>query len=92
MKLTMGYLRPRGWLATAAMQCALGWAHGQTVLELDSLEEPPTERLLAQVRSEPLSAKASIASPQWAKAMRRNAWPNWAYGPSPAREAAMPAF
>ena len=62
MKLTMGYLRPRGWLATAAMQCALGWAHGQTVLELDSLEEPPTERLLAQVRSEPLSAKASIAS------------------------------
>lgn len=61
MKLAIGYPPPRGWLAIAAMQCALGCAHGQTLPELNIQEEPPTERLLAQVRSEPLAAKASPA-------------------------------
>ena len=61
MKLAIGYPLPRGWLAIAAMQCALSCAHGQTVPELDIQEEPPTERLLAQVRSEPLATRASSA-------------------------------
>jgi hypothetical protein len=43
------------------MQCALVCAHGQTVSALKIQEELPTERLLAQVRSEPLRAKASTA-------------------------------
>ena len=61
MKLAIGYPLPRGWLAIAAMQCALSCAHGQTVPELDIQEEPPTVRLLAQVRSEPLAARVSSA-------------------------------
>ncbi len=62
MKLAIGSLPPRRWLAIAAMQCALVCAHGQTVPELDIHEEPPTERLLAQVRSEPLAARTSSAA------------------------------
>ncbi len=59
--LAIGSWPPRRWLAIAAMQCALGCAHGQSLPAPDIHEEPPTERLLAQVRSQPLAARASSA-------------------------------